>query len=394
MMAKDFDPRKVLKQISNFQLRAFFAARSELEDVPWDELKETAIEPVFEAWQELPPAERLEVQVILQDINQPADPRGLNVLVEEVSWRCPERMEEFNAWEGRADRAMWVYLNVREAFDEAAMFSRADALAAGRYWIKRDDLPRDTLTVTPATKSDLAAALRGFYWPTQMRGSCCTVEHYTRANGAEYFFAYLDDYPDKKLVFSDAGEVEPRSERYAFENVFVFTPPEGALELFARGGKKVWAPLQVAFCRAVLGVEVDAVDPLKPAYQLDHLLDANFPLRTNPTDGVADARIIRMRLEPKAAPMSYIELKADWKGHPTEIYQMLDHYLDEHNAPVSAFRLRQAGFRLTLISDGRSKPKPLPFNVSCPNTCDLKSQPDELRAIGERCLKLWGVSGD
>jgi type I restriction enzyme R subunit len=68
------------------------------------------------------------------------------------------------------------------------------------------------------------------------------------------------------------------------------------LELFARGGKKVHGPLQEAFCQTVLGVEVGAADPLRAAYQLDHLLDPDFPLRTDAADRVAEARIIRMRL--------------------------------------------------------------------------------------------------
>ena len=134
-MAKQFDPRKVLKQISNPLLQEFFARRGQLAEVPWDELTETKIEPIFDAWQQLPEDHRTEVQLILQDVNELADERGLSVLAEEISWRCPGRLPEFGQWEGRADRAMWVYLNVPEAFDEAALFARADALAAGRYWL-------------------------------------------------------------------------------------------------------------------------------------------------------------------------------------------------------------------------------------------------------------------
>ena len=53
-MAKAFDPRKVLKQIANPLLRAFFERRGELTEIAWDELTEHKIEPVFEAWQALP----------------------------------------------------------------------------------------------------------------------------------------------------------------------------------------------------------------------------------------------------------------------------------------------------------------------------------------------------
>lgn len=393
-MAKHFDPRKVLRQISNPLLKEFFDRRGELHDVAWEELTETRIEPVFQAWQQLPERPRKEVQVTLQDVVELADERGLSVLAEEVKLRCPEREAEFNGWDGRADRAMWVYLHVPEAFEEAALFARADALAAGRYWIKRNGLPRQQLTVSNATTSRLQAALTGFYWPTQMRGCHCRVEHYTRASGAEYFFAYLDDYPDNHLVFDDQGQVEKRSDRYAFENVFVFAPAEGALELFARGGREVNAALQEAFCRSVLGVDAGDTDPLRPAYQLDHLLDENFPLRTDPADRVADARIMRLRLEPKAAPLSYIELKADPKGHPSEIFQMLAHYCNTHNVSPGRVRVRQASFRLTFMHDGVGRPKTLSFNVSCPDSCDLKSKTDDMRTVGERCLKLWGITGD
>ena len=107
-MAKLFDPRKVLRQVSNALLKEFFSRRGELEEVPWDELKETHIGPIFDGWQALPDDDRNEVQVLLQDVNELADERGLGVLAEEIQWRAPQRLKEFGRWEGRMDRVMWV----------------------------------------------------------------------------------------------------------------------------------------------------------------------------------------------------------------------------------------------------------------------------------------------
>ena len=136
-------------------------------------------------------------------------------------------------------------------------------------------------------------------------------------------------------------------------------------------------------------------DPLRPAYQLDHLLDPNFPLATDPSDRVAEARIVRMRLEIRSEPLSYIELKADPKTPPDHIHTMMGLYLNSQTLPRQRVRVRQARFKLTFASDGNGRrPKTLSFNVSCPNSCDLKSRPDELRAVGERCLKLWGIVVD
>ena len=148
-MAKMFDPKRVLTQTSMPLRRRLFTERFPLAGVPWDDLEEMGIEPVFQAWQRLPDAQRNEVQVLLQDLNDLSEERGLPVLAEEVLARCPDRADEFAALEARCDKAAWVYLNVPDAFEDAALFARADTLAAGRYWVKRNSLPRQAIAFTP-----------------------------------------------------------------------------------------------------------------------------------------------------------------------------------------------------------------------------------------------------
>jgi len=394
-MAKPFDPRKVLKQIANPLLREFFVdRRGELEDVPWDELTEHKIEPVFEGWQSLDEASKMQVQIILRDIHELADHRGRAVLAEEMLLRCPERAKEFEAQASKADNAMWVYLHVPEAFEEAAMFARADALAAGRYWKRRNGVPKKQIAVDQAMCDALAEALTSFYGPAQMRGRFCHVVHYRRSGGADYFFAYLDDYPDKHLVF-DGNSNQPtvRSDRYAFENVFVYNAGDGSMEVFAQGGKKVWEPLQSAFCLAVLDEEIDPADPMRPAFKLDHLLQTDFPLPTDPGDMVEEARITRLRLAPRGSG-GYIEIKADPKGHRNDIYRKIERWLKAESIPADATSVLQASFHLRFQHDGPGRPPVLSFDISAPYYSNLKGKPDEQREVGERCLKLWKVVTD
>jgi len=393
-MAKPFDPRKVLKHVSNALLRELFARRGELADVPWDDLTEHRIEPVFEGWQALPEQQKLEVQVILRDIHELADHRGLAVLAEEILWRCPERADEFKAQVSKADKAMWVYLHVPAAFEEGAMFARADALAAGRYWSRRNGLPRKPIVVDQAVLQRLAQSLTSFYGPTQMRGRHCHVVHYKRSAGSDYFFAYLDDYPDKRLVFDgDGDELTVRADRYAFENVFVYNGDDGSIELFAHGGKRVCEPLQAAFCQAVLGEDVDPADPSRPSFRLDHLLAPDFPLPTDPQDGVEEARITRLRLAPPGSG-GYVEIKADPKAHPNDIYHKMRRWLSADIVTPGGTRVVQATFHLKFRHDGPGRQPTLTFDVLVPNSCNLKSKPDEQRVVGERCLKLWEIVAD
>ena len=129
---------------------------------------------------------------------------------------------------------------------------------ADQYSNRWNSLPKDPLTVTEAMRIRAAERTVGITTGgRKLRGQVCRVHHYSRAGGAEFFFAYLPDWPDKLLVFDEDGNLTPREESYTFNNVFVYVPSEGAVELIARGGKPVQKELRKAFCRSVLGLAGD-----------------------------------------------------------------------------------------------------------------------------------------
>lgn len=391
-MSKLFDPRKVLRQVSNIRLRDFFSHRDELTDVAWDGLEEHQVGPIYDAWQALPDAKRREVHVVLEDIHELADSRGLALLAEEIAWREPSRVSEFDAIEGHADKALWVWLNVPTAFTDAAMFARAIALSTGRYWEKRNGLPHVNPVVDDEIKERLAEELTGFFGPEQARGHYCHVEHYVRATGQHYFFAYLDDYPDQRVSFDDAGQFRRRPERGAFDLVFVFNPSDGTLEMFAQGGRKVRDPLQQRFCKAVLDLDVEPAAPQKPAFEIQMLKNPSFAFTTEPQDGVQETRIRAMRIEPVNAPARSITLRADPKGNARDIHQCIDAYLNSQQLPRSSFRVTMVTLQITFVPVGNNKPKTLSFDISLPGSSNLKSKPDDVREIAERLLKRWGIT--
>lgn len=58
--------------------------------------------------------------MILQDVNELADTRGRKVLLEEMEWRCPQKLATFQTLKSPPDKALWGLLDARAAFDEAA----------------------------------------------------------------------------------------------------------------------------------------------------------------------------------------------------------------------------------------------------------------------------------
>lgn len=389
-MARVFDLRKQLKLHHNAFLRRLFG--EQMDDVPWDSLRPHDVEPIVRAWESLG-EERRHFQVVLQDVNELADPRGQKLLLEELEWRFPEKLADFQMIKSPADKALWTYLEARAAFDEAAIFARAEALRNGQFSNRWNSLPKEEITVTPQIISQLEHTVRSYYWEKELRGDVCRVHHYRQHSGEDFFFAYLPDWPDKLLIFDKEGNLTPREECYTFNNVFVYSPNDGSVELIARGGLKVQQSLRKAFCNAVLGLEVDEDEPIRATYELDHLLDPLFNFSTDADDRIQNVRLRRLRLVPNVPvpALEYSELKFKEHASRSDILLAVQRVLLAFDLNRTQVEVAQAAIQLQFRGDGVRKGKRLTFNVSRPNTCDLKSKPDEMRVIGERCLKRWEV---
>jgi hypothetical protein len=385
-MRPHFDPRAMLKQSSISLLRQFFDRRGELQDLPWEEMHESRqFDLIYHAWQSLPDDHRRQVQTIFQDLWDLADERGIRAFADELKAYAPQRAWEFTACHSRLNKVLWFYINYPDLFEKAALFVRADWLSTSRYAVRRNSLPKAPITVTPEIRETLAGALRDYYWPHEMRGRHCHIEHYTRSGGNEYFFAYLDDWPDSRMVFEDSGAFESVSQRYAFSVLFVFCPHDGSLELVTQGTKAVHYPLQRAFSKSVFGIDVEPADPLRSVYRLDQLLEPDFTYPTETTDRIAQVRLTRIRLVPIASSLcpASLEIRFTSKIARRQWIDVIHQQIKALGLTRSQIEVRQASFQLVFLNSGLGRTKTATFTVNLPSSCDLK--------IGQRCLKRWGI---
>lgn len=392
-MAKHFDLKRQLRLHDKGLLRRLFAEHGLLEDFSWEELSSRRIEPLIQRWDGIEEPARRVIQVILQDVHELAEERGQRVLAEELAWRFPEKLPVFAGWSSLADKALWAYLEARAAFDEAALFARAEALRNGQFAARWNSLPPGEITVTEPMVASLEEALRDYYWRKELRGSVCRVHHDQRPGGAEYFFAYLPDWPDKRLVFDAAGNLTAREETYTFSNVFIYEPAAGAVELVPKGGRLVHLALRRAFCEAVLGIEVDEAEPVQPTYRLDHLLDPGFSFQTEPEDRIAAVRLRRIRLVPivPVPALESLEPRLLETATHAEALDLIERLLAGIGLDRTQVRVVHVGIQIQLLNNGHRRGKTMTFHISCPNTCDLKSKPDDVRVVGERCIRRWGM---
>ena len=96
-MAKLFDLRKQFKLLNKGLLKRLFADEPAMHAVAWESLAHHDTEPIVAAWETLADDRRRHFQVVLQDINEVADPRGLKLLMEDMEWRCPDLLPRLKA---------------------------------------------------------------------------------------------------------------------------------------------------------------------------------------------------------------------------------------------------------------------------------------------------------
>jgi hypothetical protein len=383
-MAGTFDLRKVLKQISAPLRTEFLGTFRELRKARLGGLKQLDVDPIIAALQTMKPAKRRAFQVLLQRMTNLESNNGIKVLLEELQQCSPEKVTEWAKLDRRIDKVMWTYLNARDAFEEATIFARADALSGKRCWNRWSGTTADGFAVTDDRIESLKTALRTHYSRNELRGEHCEIHHYTRLGGAEYFFAYLPDWPDNFQVFNDNGELQTLDVPTAFTNLFVYTPQTGTLEMIAAGGKPAQLTLRRIFYQALLESEVEDADPDKPAYLLDHLLEPGFQFSWSPADQIAEVSIDSHDIEGLA---SRFRPGISW----AKVQDNLDAILASRDLSRSQVSIDHIRIRIKLLGDGRRRGRVLTINIT-PRSCDLKDQDDdELRTLGERCLRQWRI---
>jgi hypothetical protein len=389
-MVQQFNPKRVLRQISNPLLKEFFERQGHPLDVDWDRLSNTQVDDIFDAWQRLPDAQRKAVEIAFHDVHEMADEDGTRVIIEEGQYHGEDLAPLLEPMESRYDKALWTFMNRPTVWDAAVRFAKADSLSGGRSWIKRGNVPAENGPMFDAeTLLAFQEAVSAFYRDRQGRGHHCKVEYFPRGRDHHYFFVYLSDYADTYINFDDAGHFQRTPERRAFEIVFAYDSASSTLEMYAKGGKKVIEPLQQMFSMIILGAPLEPEEPGVQAYQLNGLMERDFAFPTDPEDGIEDVVLRSLRLSILGRRRGRITLEPDPNDGRDRIYEMLEDDLNRRRLPKSILHVTKATLNFKLNGNGHGRS--LTFNITYPNGCDLKSKRDDQRLLGEKYLKRWGI---
>jgi hypothetical protein len=388
-MTRLYSPKTFLRQVPNYLLEEFFDRKGQLSQIDWASHRETQVGLIYDAWQALPAEERAEVEGAFQSVHEMACEAGVRALVEEGMFHGANLSAELDQLDGFYHKAMYAYLRHERIFGIASYFHSADSLPQ-RYWLRHKALPRKAPDTSDAAVELLAARLSEFYRDTQGRGHRCTVETYPRGGRQHYFFAYPDDYTDTYIGHNEEGQFVKRPQKRAFENVFVYDPQRGTLDLYAQGDRVVKAHLTYIFSIVVLKENPPPEQPGDHPFELNGLRSRSFAFDADPRDGIAEVRVTKMRLS-IGDGRRRITLEADPRAERGDLYDLMDEFLDAGRLARAAVNVTQAQFQFRFVPKAGEQPKPLSFNVSFPNASNLKSLPEEQRLLVEKYLKRWGI---
>jgi hypothetical protein len=359
-------------------------------DINWNELDENNVEVVYDALLELPDREHAAIERQFEDAEALANDPGIQTLIDEGRFHGLDLTTELAEFPSHRDKAMWVALHHPHVFEVASIINGAHTLPQ-RYWRRRNGMPRVNPNKSAESIAEFQTALAAYYRSTQGRGHRCTVDHYLRTERYHYFFAYPDDYANTYVGHDEQARLVRRPQTPAFEVVFIFDPQEGVIDIFAQGGKPVHESLQTIFCRTILGQELPPDTLHSHPYELNGLKSRDFGFPTDPEDGIEEVRVRKLRLSILGGSKRRITLEADPAAHKDDIYNMMSNYLNRQNLPESVVNVTQATLSFRWVYTGQGRQQTLTFDLSFPDSSNLKSKREEQRQVAEKYLKLWGI---
>jgi hypothetical protein len=378
-MGRHYSTRDFFRQMPNWLLARYFAARDVLAQVDFAALKETRTEPLFEAWLELSEGQRNAMDAELLEISEMSGEKGFRAILDEAEWQLRETpeahaqlVEQLAGLANHYERAMVTFLDHPQFWKGATYFCHADSLS---YWRKRKGFSHQPASVHENGRQALAASIRDYFHRMEGRGKNCKVETLRRGE-LDYFFAYPEDYSQHSIEWVN-GEFGRRPHNPAFEVIYVYLQKDGTLDLNFRGSTKAVEPLQGMFATAILGLPELPPDPEdERIYDLNPLRERGFQFVYEAASGIESVVVKKLRLSSKVVKGDRITLEAD-AANRESIYDLLDKM--GRSIPLRLFNVTQVELTALVAMKPHEKPKSVTVRITYPNSCSLKYDDMDLR---------------
>jgi hypothetical protein len=141
-VARQYSHTQFFRRVPNALLGHYFQNKHKvLPGIVFDELKETEVQPILEAFLLLPAEQQAEIEAEFQEIDNMACQGGVTALIDEANFHqdqtLPQTISQIDGFHGKA---MWIFLEHPGYWLGATLFLHSDNISDS-LWKKRNDLP-------------------------------------------------------------------------------------------------------------------------------------------------------------------------------------------------------------------------------------------------------------
>jgi hypothetical protein len=174
----------------------------------WKNLQARDVSKVIEAFDELPPERKDQIEATVSEIVSLANIEGAAALNEAARIRKISYWETaFKAYSSTYLKAIYAWSSHRDVFETAQKIMQINRPAYGR---RRTGLPAGIVPFSDEKLTVLKSAIQSFFFEKEKRGEVCTVELFDRGNGKYNILAYPDDHAVPKLFHDERQTLQPR----------------------------------------------------------------------------------------------------------------------------------------------------------------------------------------
>ena len=357
--------------------------------VNWNDAEAEVVTPLLRAVDAMSEVDRARVLLDADRITAMADEVGQTAILGVVSDRAI-----IEALRNGHERALWLFLNDRIAFQRAEEARYSDERRQGRMWDGFVVPPGLRVNETSGSIAALKAAVGKQFGSQHVEIDLFRRTRPTFDDGDSDLIQvaiYRDGAADDFLEFEN-GALVRRPRRPVYEAALTYEPGTGVVEVVAPE-RESRAEIARIFARELLSAEFKGEKIKLRRYELSVLFrTSDFP--TDPDDGIESVQVKLLRLMPIDSPGERYTLECLRKATQS-IWDAAAGRFGDSNPFDGAYLITQV--RLTIRfhaapADGGGRT--LPVTITMPNGCDLKGKTDRERLIGEKYLRRWGFLCD
>jgi hypothetical protein len=379
-MVQHYSTKDFFRRAPNPLLERYFRRHELFAELDIAEMKTTKIEPLFEAWLELPSSQTNSMEADFRQIHGLSSEKGFLALIDEARWHLQSNqtaldalVKKLSSLPNHYHRAMTVFLDYPDYWKGAVRFSHADTLS---YWRKRKNLGNEAAALKHKDREQLATEISTYFHLTEGRGNHCLVEVLRRGN-LDYFFAWPEDHSQQSIEWVD-GEFNNRPHNPAFEVVFVYSQSEGSLDLNYRGSRKALEPLQAMFATVILKLDELPPDPEDVrVYDMDQLGQSDFNFTYEPGSGITSVAVKKLQLTSRIKKGDRVTLEANANQNPEGVYDLLGTI--SKSLDLNLYDITQVELVASIMEETDKPPKRVTIRITHPNTCSLKYDERDLK---------------